>query len=155
MKKIVSNVFRTVFYFVFCGIMAVVESIKYIFKRSSILGKIFLLVSYSGMISLAFLKPTVFVVMLCVLAVCDLAMSIYMVKNIDSTSTNNDGNEKEEYKSHYSQRIPFFDGLSAEEAKREYRKLMKQYHPDNANGDAEMSKQISAAYSQFCAAYGR
>ena len=43
MNKIVLNVFRTVFYFVFCGIMAVVESIKYIFTGSSILGKIFIM----------------------------------------------------------------------------------------------------------------
>lgn len=155
MKKIFSNVFKMVFYFIFCGIMAMIESIKYIFTGSSIWGKIFLLASYSGMISLAFLKPTVLVLMLCVLAVCDLAMSIYMVKNLDSTSTNDGGNKKEEYKSNYNQRIPFFDGMSVEEAKREYRKLMKQYHPDNANNDAEMSKQISAAYSQFCSVYGR
>ena len=155
MKKIVRDVFKIVFYFVFCGAMAVIESIKYIIVGSSIVGKLFLIASYSGMTALAIFKPTVFVVILCVLAFVDLAMAIYMVKNIDSTSENNNSNEKEEYKSNYSQKIPFFDGMSVEEAKREYRKLMKQYHPDNANGDAEMAKQISAAYSQFCASYGR
>lgn len=42
-----------------------------------------------------------------------------------------------------------------EEAKKEYRRLMKQYHPDNAGGDLEMFQKISAAYNQYCATCGR
>jgi len=75
-----------------------------------------------------------------------------MVKSDDG---NNKYSENRAYESGEKQEVPFFAGMSLEEAKKEYRRLMKLYHPDNVNGDAEMSKRISVAYSQYCAAYGR
>ncbi|MFI3202158.1 MAG: hypothetical protein R3Y54_11675 [Eubacteriales bacterium] len=40
-----------------------------------------------------------------------------------------------------------FQGLSDEEAKKKYRALMKEYHPDQG-GDVEMAKKITASYKE-------
>ncbi len=46
--------------------------------------------------------------------------------------------------------IPFFEGMTPLEAKNEFRRLMKLYHPDNPGGDLEMSKKVVVAYNLFC-----
>gem|GEM_PF-2686897 len=52
--------------------------------------------------------------------------------------------------------IPFFDGMTREAAKEEYRRLMKQYHPDNGQcGNLAMAQEIATAYSSYVARYGR
>lgn len=70
-------------------------------------------------------------------------------------ATNESGNGNDEYHSEHGCKISFFDGMTVEEAKNEYRKLMKRYHPDNYNGDEKMSKRVSVAYDQYRTLYGR
>lgn len=45
---------------------------------------------------------------------------------------------------------PFFEGMTFEEAKKEYRRLLKKYHPDNVGGDAKKTQEIVAAYDDYC-----
>lgn len=152
MKKVIKNIFMTIFYFLFCFVNLIIVSLKYVISGSFVLGKIVIALFYVGMTILATNKPTVFVCILGLLSLGLLIFSIYMVKSDDG---NNKYSENRAYESDEKQEIPFFAGMSLEEAKKEYRRLMKLYHPDNVNGDAEMSKRISVAYSQYCAAYGR
>ena len=43
-----------------------------------------------------------------------------------------------------------FSGLSAEEAKKKHRELVKRYHPDNPTGDAAMFLRITREYEAYC-----
>lgn len=43
----------------------------------------------------------------------------------------------------------FFAGLTPEEARKEYRRLLKVYHPDNNGGSTEMTLRINADYEQY------
>jgi len=155
MKKVIMNLFKVLFYFVFCAVLAVVESIKYVFTGKRILGKLGIIGLYAGYVLLALYKPVIFVVMLALLVLIDLLVVIYMTKSMDSDTKGTSSEDSNGYRRYSRQKIPFFDGLSLEEAKKEYRRLMKQYHPDNAGGDLEMSQKISAAYNQYCATCGR
>ena len=42
-----------------------------------------------------------------------------------------------------------FEGLLPAEAKKKYHELMKKYHPDNADGNPAMAKEISIAYDEY------
>lgn len=154
MKRLLTTILKTIFYFVLCAVLAVFETIKYIFTGSNFVGRIMILGGYTGLATLAIMKPTIFMIILVLLAVCNLLESVYMVRHIDAYEAG-DSRQERQFNSFASQKNLFFEGMSVEDAKKEYRKLMKQYHPDNANGDAEMSKKISAAYTQFCSVYGR
>jgi curved DNA-binding protein CbpA len=39
--------------------------------------------------------------------------------------------------------------MKAREAKKEYIRLAKKYHPDNRGGDAEMFKRVNNAYEEY------
>jgi hypothetical protein len=43
----------------------------------------------------------------------------------------------------------FFDGMSREEAKQEYHRLMKLYHPDNKDGSLVMTQKIRSEYDKY------
>lgn len=154
MKKLLKNILWTMFYIVFCPVYAVFESIKYIVTGKNIVGKIAIVASYAGVIALALIKPLVFWIVLGLIILLDFTAAIFMTKSGTSNKSNESGNGNEEYHSEQGNKVSFFDGLTVEEAKKEYRKLMKMYHPDNSNGDEEMSKKISAAYDQYRALYG-
>lgn len=49
---------------------------------------------------------------------------------------------------------PFFEGMDVEQAKCEYRRLLKMYHPDNKSGDMEKTKAVIMAYKQYCTEHG-
>ena len=42
-----------------------------------------------------------------------------------------------------------FSGLSIMEAKKLYRKLIRKYHPDNLDGNAEYTKKITTDYMAY------
>lgn len=155
MRDLIKNVFGTVFFIIFCPIYLVFISLKHIVTGKGIIGKFAIIAGYTGIVALVFLKPIAFWIIMAIFAVCDIAIAIYMTRCESTSKSENSESDDTEYHSTQGHKIPFFDGMTVEEAKREYRKLMKQYHPDNINGDAEMSKRVSAAYSQFCAVYGR
>ncbi len=43
-----------------------------------------------------------------------------------------------------------FIGLSRQEAKEKYRRLLKKYHPDNKGGSLSKAKEITTAYREYC-----
>lgn len=155
MKKLIKNLLWTVFYIAFCPIYLVFESLKYIVLGKNIVGKFAIVASYAVIIALALFKPLALLIVLGILIVFDLVAAILMARYAEASKANGPENSNAEHHSAQGYKIPFFDGMTIEEAKKEYRKLMKLYHPDNSNGDEEMSKRVSAAYNLFCAAYGR
>lgn len=155
MRGLIKNILGTLFLVIFCPIYLVFTSFKHIFKGKGFIGKLAIIAGYAGLIALAVFKPIIFWILMVIFSVCDIAAAIYMTRSESTSKGENSEKDNAEYRSTEGRKIPFFDGMTVEEAKKEYRKLMKQYHPDNVNGDAEMSKRVSAAYSQFCVAYGR
>ena len=47
-----------------------------------------------------------------------------------------------------------FEGLSPDMAKKEFRRLMKLYHPDNPGGDPETAKMVVSEYEYFTKKHG-
>lgn len=87
----------------------------------------------------------------------DIIFSVLMMKSGNNSRDENDNgsNYENTYKTHKTYTNPFFEGMSFEEAKKEYRKLMKKYHPDNIDGSLEMTQKVAEAYSNYCSACGR
>lgn len=155
MMSLIKNILWTMFFMIFCPVYLVFESLKYVLLGKKIGGRLAIIAGYAGVVLLALFKLVGFLIVIGIIAVCDLVAAIFMSKSATSKTSESSGNDNKEYRSSQGYKIPFFDGMTVEEAKKEYRKLMKQYHPDNSNGDEEMSKRVSAAYIQFCAVYGR
>ena len=146
MGKVIKNTLYFIIYMILGIYMAVSESIKYVFRGSYLVGKATLVGLYIGVISLGIFKPNALIIVLGIVVFLDALFSAYMVHNSDGASTEQRGNSAEPTKTQRG----FFDGMNLEDAKKEYRKLMKQYHPDNNGGDLEMAQIISEAYRQFC-----
>lgn len=66
-------------------------------------------------------------------------------RNTENNTNRNTNTEQRFARKSYQ----FFAGMTPDQAKKEYHRLMKQYHPDNLGGDLEMSQQISEEYRRF------
>lgn len=155
MKKIIKNILRTLYMIVFLLIYCIVASFKYIFTGKRILAKIAILMGYAGIAALGIWKPLGLWIVLGIIGLLDFVLAIIMTKTIAADKTKDSENGNSEHCSEQGCKIPFFDGMTVEEAKKEYHKLMKKYHPDNSNGDEEMTKKVSAAYQKYRSGYGR
>ena len=119
------------------------SSIKYVILGEKVLLKPVILAGYAVLIWSGLRHPVLFAVLLgIILAVAFLFASLMVFYN---------GTESEEKNActHTGSRIPFFEGMTAEMAKKEYRRLMKEYHPDNAGGDVAMTQKVIAAYQRY------
>ena len=112
-----------------------------------IMGKIGIVLIYAGIVLLAIFKSVLGLVL-----IVATALALWMTKD------NDDGRayEKESAKKSVAKKVrnPFFEGMSIEEAKKEYKKLLKIYHPDNESGDLEKTQAVIIAYSQYCSEHG-
>ena len=137
-------------------IVGAFQMIKYLIKGKSIIGKLVMLLFIAGIVCSFIFKPIVFKILMMLMVIADLFFATSMVKSWNETSSKEayeESNTSTQYERYTT--IPFFDGMTVEEAKKEYRKLMKCYHPDNVGGSLEMTQRISEAYSKYCAVYGR
>ena len=117
-----------------------------------IIGKIGIVLIYAGIVLLAIFKRVFFWCVLGLVLIVATALALWMTKD------NDDGRayEKESAKKSVAKKVrnPFFEGMSIEEAKKEYKKLLKIYHPDNESGDLEKTQSVTIAYSQYCSELG-
>ena len=154
MMKAVIGILKVIGYFVLCLIVAIFESIKYLFCGNNVVGRCVIIACYLGIAASAVLNPNVLFVIIGIIVILDTLFSIYIVssrKNAESRRNNHGGGHNTNSNTGYS----LFEGMSLEDAKREYRRLMKIYHPDNQNGNLAMSQRINDEYSEFCATYAR
>ena len=157
MGKVLKNMFKVIGYMLLTSVLAVFYSLKYVLCGKSIIGRIAILGMYSGLIASLIYFPIVFKIVLVGMALLDLILAISTIKN-ENMGSDEAGNEKkmyEQYQNNRGYKNPFFDGMSFEEAKKEYRKLMNKYHSDNIDGSLEMTLKIAEAYSNYCTARGR
>lgn len=157
MRKVIINGMKFVGYLVIGVILALIYSVKYIFTGRSMLGRFIILSFYSGTIVSLIYKPIAFNILVALALLIDIIFSVLMMKSGNNArdEKDNGSNYENTYKTHKTYTNPFFEGMSFEEAKKEYRKLMKKYHPDNIDGSLEMTQKVAEAYSNYCSACGR
>ncbi len=162
MKKMMKEIFRIIGYFLFLLVLTVIESVKYIATGKSILGKLAIIAGYFGLIITAIFTPVMFVILLGIVLVGELVFTLTFIKSgyssMDSKEQQNDRDDEEYSKHYHNNEIDqdcFFVGLTMEEAKKEYRRLMKQYHPDNEGGSLEITQRVATAYDHYKAMYAR
>ena len=126
--------------------MSIFYSIKYIFTGGSKLFRILDCVGYGILIWTAIYAKSVALVLIVLFILLESVVVIYAMKN-DKT-TDEEGNNTY---SHVGKASSFFAGMDADMAKKTYRKLLKQYHPDNAEGDLETTQKIIEDYKNYCA----
>lgn len=138
--KIFLSIFHCLEYF-FIGIYLLGKySVEGIINKS-ILWKIGITGTYAGLITLAVFKTGVFLKIIIFIGIILLLLAIGLT--IDDF--------RHPKKENVNKTInPYFEGMTESEAKKEYRRLMKLVHPDNASGNLEKTQEISIAYSEYC-----
>ncbi len=145
MTKIMKTMAKFILLFFIAIYVTLYGSIKYVLTGKSIVGRIAIIGIYAGYVSSCFVNRGIFVIISSILLIGELIFAFFMAKE--------DSNPKRKEKTVKSLNS-LFGGMTLEEAKREYRRLMKLYHPDNG-GDLEMAQQISREYSKYQKLYER
>lgn len=155
--KAVIGILKVIGYFVLFFMLAIFESIKYLFHGKKIIGKVVIIACYLGLAASAKLNTNIFLAVIGIIAILDMIFSISSVSSSDDkkSRTQNNGNNSDYSNTKTNTRFSLFDGMTLEDAKREYRRLMKIYHPDNQNGDLSMSQRINNEYREYCATYAK
>lgn len=135
--------FILLFFVVICATLY--GSIKYVLTGKNIAVKIVMIGIYVGYVSSWFVNRSIFIIISSILVIGELLFAYFLAKE--------DSNPKRTEKT-AKRTNSLFGGMTMDEAKREYRRLMKLYHPDNG-GDLEMSQQISREYSRYQKLYDR
>lgn len=145
----VKNGLRFLGNLVLCILMSVYYSIKYVFTGKFIIVRIADIIVYSFFgWSIVYAKN-----MACILVVLLVIVESLFVIWMMNTKENRD-TTKDNTKSYQEMGESFFSGMEADVAKETYRKLLKQYHPDNINGDLEMTRKIIEEYREYCSIRG-
>ena len=154
MKKKMTIILKFLCSLFFSPLLAIIYSIKYILTGTSHIGRAVLVGIYSGSIVAFIYKPIVFMIVLVAFFVFDVLFSVLLARDFEKNEQEG-GNNSNTYQKYNSYENRYFDGMTLDEAKKEYRKLMKKYHPDNIDGNLEMTQIITEAYSKYCVAYGK
>ena len=149
--EVCKKIAKVIGFFLVFIVLLLVESIKYVIKGKSIIGRIAIVLSYAGLVTAAVFKTIVFFILLAIILIADLGFSVFTAVQDGNADYSSESTRTEEKTVNGS----FFTGMTLEDAKREYRRLMKQYHPDNQGGDLKMTKIISEAYREYQASYAR
>ena len=142
----IRKIFRFCIMLVVFIAMSIFYSIKYIFTGGSKLLRILDFVGYGILIWTAIYAKSVALVLIVLFVLLESVVVIYTMKN--NRTTDEEGNNTY---SHVGKVSSFFAGMDADMAKKTYRKLLKQYHPDNAEGDLETTQKIIEDYQNYCA----
>lgn len=134
---------------VFSLLFFVVSTIRYVIVGEKLLLKSAILVGYTVMIWSGLRHPVLFAIFGGIILTVAFLFACLMVFYSGTE-------QKEKSDSSYvGSKGAFFEGMSAEMAKKEYRRLMKKYHPDNEGGDMEMAQRVIADYQRFQMANGK
>ena len=99
---------------------------------------------YAGLTALCIYKPLILFVLAGILLTVIILVDIKIMRDEYSDSETSDTIH---FRSSEN-RNPFY-GMAEDEAKTEYRRLLKLYHPDNGNGDLQKTQDIVIAYSNY------
>ena len=149
MKRILDEILKIICYMLVLIWLLIKVSVMGLIK-APIIVKILIGLAYVGLGAAYIYKRPLFFVLAGVMLVVIFIASLYVINEFRDSGENCYSGCK------YKTSIPFFDGLSKDAAKAEYRRLMKQYHPDNGKySDLSKTQEIAMAYSQYLAQFGR
>lgn len=121
---------------------ALTHSVTYIFAGSFTVIRVVLALLHICLILSLIFNRIVFVILAVILLAAIFLFTRWILSDMDDGPWT--------YKSAYRPKpATIFDGMSPEEAKKKYRQLMKECHPDNIGGDLEKAQTISAEYEMF------
>lgn len=124
-----------------------------IFTGHSIKTKLFLIGLFAAFPVSLLIMPIIFKLLIVLFLGISLLFGAYTMWDDYHADTNKQksysGNNNRTTDS-FKPKSGIFDGLTPEEAKRKYRQLIKQYHPDNYNGDNSMAQKIISEYNTYC-----
>lgn len=153
--KAVIGILKVIGYFVLFLTLAIFESIKYLFCGQKIIGKVAIIACYLGLAASALFNTNIFLAIIGIIAILDMIFSIHCASSSENKKSRTQNNGDNNAYSNANTRYTLFEGMTLEDAKREYRRLMKIYHPDNQNGDLSMSQRINNEYREYCATYAK
>ncbi len=117
--------------------------------------KIIIILMYILIIFASIIKPVIILVILGIgipiagFMAADLAKYFVETPNAETHNAEwNTGNDHERPDCK-EENLNIFTGMSPEKAKKKYHVLAKRYHPDNEDGNLEISKIISNEYDQY------
>lgn len=142
MIKVLKNIVLFVLHTVLAALILLVIFIRELFKGHNIV-KLFV-VLFFGFFTWAYLcAPSVFKIGVCVYFLISTLIAITVMRTPFGSESNEEMGFLERYEN-------LFAGMTEADAKREYRKLMREYHPDNTvTGDKEMAQKIQADYESY------
>jgi hypothetical protein len=142
----------------FVGLLSMLWDILYTLPRNAIRSGdaveiILLLVFYGVPLVALILKPIFFWIIVAVVILFLLIGESYIVFTVyrETKETEAESETKDRWEERWeeSRSDAFFDGMSREEAKQEYHRLMKLYHPDNKDGSLVMTQKIRSEYDKY------
>lgn len=139
MKKFLSFIFNMLV----CVFMGIFYSIKYLFRGHSWIVRIVDLAVYTVFVWSLFCSRAIMVGMLLLFFGVATVFVIWMMKEKTNERSDDINAEKPRRGTN------IFWGMSETEAKTMYRRLLKQYHPDNINGDINMTQKIIEDYKNY------
>lgn len=130
---------------VLCILMSVYYSIKYIFTGKAKIIRCVDIIAYGIFGWCMVCAKNVACITVILLVILESIFVIWIMKD-----KGNRNSTKENEKKYQEMEESFFAGMEADVAKETYRKLLKQYHPDNINGDSEVTRKIIQDYREYC-----
>jgi uncharacterized membrane protein len=163
----------------FCGVLILRDWVWENLKDGSFIRRAATLLGIAGLIALLILKPLIFLILLAIFFVVLFLVMLCVIIEVRKEEQEKEESrrefEKEYYRNngYYNQnrsyekssyerknsdntrtttnttKSSFFEGMTLDEAKKEFRRLIKIYHPDNKGGSLEMSQKITSEYERF------
>jgi predicted membrane protein len=163
----------------FFGILILLGWVWDNMKYGSFIRRAATVLGIAGLIALLILKPLIFLILLAIFFVVLFLVMLCVIIEVRKEEQEKEESrrefEKEYYRNngYYNQnrsyekssyerknsnnnrtatntaKTSFFEGMTMDEAKKEFRRLIKIYHPDNQGGSLEMSQKITSEYEKF------
>ncbi len=151
MGKTKRSVFKTIGVFLQYLFLELIALIYYSIKgivRGPIFGKVGIIGAYAGVIFLAVFKRIFFWGIIVLALFVGILLAISETKDFLKYEDN-----KKEKKRKRNKENSVFEGMSISEAEKEYKKLLKEYHPDKETGDLKKIQTLTVAYTEYCNKY--
>jgi predicted membrane protein len=174
MDMVLFDLVMSLFY-CFSGVLMLIGWLWKNLKEGSFIRRTATLLAIAALIALLILKPVIFLILFAICFLVFYMMMFWVTRDDRKQAKRRREFEEECYrkdaeyrqsrsyeKSSYERKnsnntqtasdtatSSFFEGMSMDEAKKEFHRLIKIYHPDNKGGSLDMSQKITSEYERF------
>jgi len=143
--RLAKTLMRIIGYYIVCLFMTLMSLVRGMLSGGMLVKITEIFIVIAGVFLYKSNKTTFWIILMAFMLI-EFAFSIYAAVIPDDNREKRQSNACDESVVDWA----YFKGMSAEEAKKEYRRLMKKYHPDNVEGDTQATQMISNAYREYC-----